>query len=64
VQVLSLVSRGRSNREVAQTLQITEKTVKHYMTSIFEKLEVRNRVEAVVKARGLRVALEERVPAN
>ena len=40
-----------SNREVAEDLGIQEKTVKHYMTSILEKLHARNRVEAALIAR-------------
>ena len=40
-----------SNREVAEDLGIQEKTVKHYMTAILEKLQVRNRVEAALIAR-------------
>ena len=49
--ILRRVARGMSNREVAEALGIQEKTVKHYMTSILEKLEVRNRVEATLIAR-------------
>jgi DNA-binding NarL/FixJ family response regulator len=49
--ILACVSRGLTNKEVAIALQVTEKTVKHYMTSIMEKLQVRNRVEAVLAAR-------------
>ena len=40
-----------SNREVAAGLGLQEKTVKHYMTLILEKLEARNRVEAALIAR-------------
>jgi two-component system, NarL family, nitrate/nitrite response regulator NarL len=49
--ILRRVARGMSNREVAEALAIQEKTVKHYMTSILEKLHARNRVEATLKAR-------------
>ncbi|HHB82818.1 MAG TPA: response regulator transcription factor [Devosia sp.] len=49
-QVLRLVSRGKSNKEVARELDLQEKTVKHHMTSILNKLKVRNRVEAAVLA--------------
>lgn len=51
LQILSHVSLGSTNREIASALEITEKTVKHYMTSIMHKLGVRNRVEAVVAMR-------------
>ena len=50
-QVLQLLSQGLMNREIADTLRLTEKTVKHYMTCLMQKLQVRNRVEAVLVAR-------------
>jgi DNA-binding NarL/FixJ family response regulator len=50
-EILRRVAKGMSNREVAGALGIQEKTVKHYMTSILEKLEARNRVEAALIAR-------------
>ena len=49
--ILRLVAQGKSNREVGQTLDLQEKTVKHYMTAILQKLHVRNRVEAAMLAR-------------
>jgi two-component system nitrate/nitrite response regulator NarL len=49
--ILRRVARGMSNREVAEALGIQEKTVKHYMTAILEKLQARNRVEAALIAR-------------
>ena len=45
-QILELVARGKSNKEVAEALYLSEKTIKHYMTNILQKLQVRNRVEA------------------
>jgi two-component system nitrate/nitrite response regulator NarL len=50
-QILELVAKGLSNKEVARELDLQEKTVKHYMTSILQKLHVRNRVEAALLAR-------------
>lgn len=50
-QILGQVSVGATNKEIARSLNITEKTVKYYMTSIMQKLQVRNRVEAVVVLR-------------
>ena len=44
------VARGMTNKEIAGSLNISEKTVKHYMTNIMQKLHVRNRVEAVLAA--------------
>ncbi len=50
-EILKLVSDGLSNKEVGLKLELQEKTVKHYMTNILQKLQVRNRVEAAVKAK-------------
>jgi two-component system, NarL family, nitrate/nitrite response regulator NarL len=52
-QILGCVARALTNREVARELQLSEKTVKHYMTVIMQKLQVRNRIEAVLKAKPL-----------
>lgn len=49
--ILRLVADGKSNKEVGRVLDLQEKTVKHYMTSILQKLHVRNRTEAAVLAR-------------
>ena len=48
-KIFALVSKGMSNKEVARQLNCTERTVKHHMTNIMRKLNVRNRVEAVLK---------------
>jgi DNA-binding NarL/FixJ family response regulator len=50
-QILAKVSEGFTNKEIARSLDISEKTVKYYMTNIMQKLQVRNRVEAVVVSR-------------
>ncbi|MGL4397000.1 MAG: LuxR C-terminal-related transcriptional regulator [Hyphomicrobium sp.] len=50
-EILDGVAGGRTNKEIARTLNISEKTVKHYMTNIMHKLQVRNRVEAALMAR-------------
>jgi two-component system, NarL family, nitrate/nitrite response regulator NarL len=49
-QILDQVARGLSNREIGLALGLSEKTVKHYMTNILEKLHLRNRVEAAMLA--------------
>jgi two-component system nitrate/nitrite response regulator NarL len=49
--ILECVSVGQTNKEIAIQLSISEKTVKHYMTTIMHKLQVRNRVEAALKAK-------------
>ncbi len=45
-----MVASGRANKEIAFDTQLSEKSVKHYMTSILQKLQVRNRVEAALVA--------------
>lgn len=47
-QILRLVADGNSNKEVARRLGLQEKTIKHHMTRILQKLHVRNRTEAAV----------------
>lgn len=49
-QIVHCLMQGRTNREIAITLDISEKTVKHYMTILMQKLDVRNRVEVVLAA--------------
>ncbi|SNS48127.1 response regulator [Tropicimonas sediminicola] len=51
-EILRLVARGSSNKEVGLALDLQEKTVKHYMTIILQKLQVRNRTEAALIAHG------------
>ncbi len=48
--ILKLVAMGKSNKEVGLELDLQEKTVKHYMTIILQKLQVKNRVEAAIRA--------------
>jgi DNA-binding NarL/FixJ family response regulator len=47
-EVLELVAEGLSNQEVGDRLGLAEKTIKHYMTNILGKLQVRSRVEAAL----------------
>ncbi len=51
-QILGNVAKGLTNKEIARTLNLSEKTVKHYMTNVMQKLQVRNRMEAVLTLRG------------
>ena len=46
--ILDLVAQGKTNKEIAAELFLSEKTVKHYMTNVLQKLQVRNRVEAAL----------------
>lgn len=47
-EIFSLLAVGLKNREIGRRLSLTEKTIKRYVTRIFEKLHVRNRVEAAM----------------
>lgn len=49
-QILEGLASGLSNKEIGQKLFLAEKTVKHYITNILQKLQVRNRVEAALLA--------------
>jgi len=49
-EVLQLFANGRSTVEVAKGLTISQKTVKNHLTSIYQKLNVRDRTEAVMLA--------------
>lgn len=57
--VLSLVASGLSNKRIALSLDLNEKTVKHHMTRIMAKLGVQNRTEAALAFRG-RLPQQER----
>ncbi len=48
--VLRLVAAGQSNREIAQALALSEKTIANHLTAIFNKLGVDNRASAAVFA--------------
>jgi DNA-binding NarL/FixJ family response regulator len=48
--VLALVSEGKTNREIAETLYLGEGTVRNYVSSILSKLDVSNRAEAAAYA--------------
>jgi two-component system nitrate/nitrite response regulator NarL len=43
-----LLGKGLRNKEIGRQLDQKEKTVKHYVTNILQKLQLRNRVEAAV----------------
>ncbi len=49
-QIMRLLLRGNTNREIAAALSISDKTVKHYMTVLMQRLNVRNRIEVVLAA--------------
>lgn len=53
-EILDLVAGGLSNKRIAMALSLQEKTVKHHMTRILFKLDVRNRTEAAMLLRDAR----------
>jgi DNA-binding NarL/FixJ family response regulator len=53
LEILGLIARGASNREIADRLFIAEGTVKNHVTHILGKLGVRDRTQAALKAREL-----------
>ena len=52
-QVLRLLLLGKTNREIATALSLSDKTIKHYMTMLMQRLNVRNRIEVVLAAQEL-----------
>jgi DNA-binding NarL/FixJ family response regulator len=49
IRVLALLGRGNANKEIASTMGCSVKTIKNHLNSVFQKLDVSNRTEAVVK---------------
>jgi DNA-binding CsgD family transcriptional regulator len=52
-EILERLASGQSNKELARALDISPNTVKTHLASLYAKLEVRNRIEAIEKARWL-----------
>ena len=48
-QVMELVVKGLTNEEISKELEITTHTIKAHLISIYEKLRVKNRVQAAIK---------------
>lgn len=61
-QVLELVAAGLSNQEIGLRLGLAEKTIKHYMTNVLTKLQVRSRVEAALLATKLGIGQDQLRP--
>lgn len=51
VHVLAMVESGLSNQEIAKSMSITVGTIKSHLHRAYEKLDARNRLDAVAKAR-------------
>jgi DNA-binding NarL/FixJ family response regulator len=50
LQIIALIVEAAGNKKIAETLNISEKTVKHHLTNIFEKLGVTSRLELALFA--------------
>ncbi len=66
LEILKLVSEGRSNRQVAELLWVTDQTVKFHLANVYRKLGVRSRFDAARWAleHGVLDAAAEEVPAH
>lgn len=62
IEVLRLVADGLNNAEIARRLFLSEKTVRNHISSIFGKLQVDDRAQAIVRAR--RVGLGSAEPGD
>ncbi len=50
-QIVAHLFEAKTNKEIAHHLNLSEKTIKHYMSGLMQKLKARNRVEVVIAAR-------------
>jgi two-component system competent response regulator ComA len=52
-EILKEISKGRSNKEIAETVIMSQRSLEYCLTSLFQKLNVKSRIEAVMKANQL-----------
>ncbi|WP_158442470.1 response regulator transcription factor [Paenibacillus sp. JCM 10914] len=52
-QILQLIAAGRSNEDIAKQLFLSQGTIKRYTHNLYQKLEVKSRVQAVARAQEL-----------
>ena len=50
-EILQLIARGQSNADIAEALTISLKTVRNHVSNIYNKLQVADRAQAVIRAR-------------
>jgi len=50
-EVLTLIAQGRNNAEIAARLVLSQKTVRNHVSNIFNKLQVADRAQAIIRAR-------------
>jgi DNA-binding NarL/FixJ family response regulator len=60
IEVLDLLAKGKSNQEIANLLVISSKTVRNHLSNIFSKLQVADRVGAIIRAREAGMGSENR----
>lgn len=54
IQIVECLFEAKSNKEIARALGLSEKTIKHYMTNLMNKLKVKSRLEVVLAAQTMR----------
>ena len=62
IRILALISDGKTNKEIAASIFLSEKTVRNYVSSILSKLSVRTRAEAAVFA--VKHNIEDHIPSE
>jgi DNA-binding NarL/FixJ family response regulator len=58
-EILSLIAQGDNNSEIAKKLNVTLKTVRNHVSNIYNKMQVTDRVQAVLRAREAGLGVEE-----
>ncbi len=51
IEILDLIAKGRSNKEISRLLYISSKTVRNHISNVFAKLQVADRAQAIIRAR-------------
>ena len=62
MDVVVEMCKGKSNKEIARTLGMAESTVKLHLTEVFRELGVHSRTQAIIKASGLPITIDEPAP--
>jgi len=62
-EVLDLIAQGRNNTQIAKHLYLSPKTVRNHVSNIFSKLQVKDRSEAIVRARNAGLGIDPRTAA-
>jgi two-component system competent response regulator ComA len=57
-EILKEISKGKSNKEIAETLMMSQRSLEYSLTALFQKLHVRSRIEAVVKAKQIGLLID------